>query len=105
MNLIAPEDLKYKVDNHEDIEVIDIREKYETEIVSISAKNIPMAVVMESLDTLPKSKPVVFFCKSGSRAGALVDMLETHYGFSNVYNLEGGIMGYIEKVAPSLPTY
>lgn len=105
MNLISPIELKQKLDNQEDIDVIDIRENYENDIVSISAKNVPMALVMENLSTLPKTKPVIFFCKNGGRAGALTDLLETHYGFDNVYNLEGGIMGYIETVDPSLPTY
>lgn len=84
---------------------IDIREQYECDIVNIDVKHLPMAEVIENRNDLPNDKDLVFICKSGQRAQALADMMQTHYGFKNAYFLEGGILGYIAKVDPSLPAY
>jgi len=47
------------------------------------------------LDKLDKSKPVLIYCRSGRRSGiAMSTMLEL--GFSEVYNLQGGIIEWSE---------
>ena len=85
--------------------IYDIRETYEVDIVGIGATHLPMASVLDNLDKLPKEHPVIFFCKSGQRAGALVALLRDMYNINNVFSLQGGILGYINQVEPSLPTY
>ncbi len=42
------------------------------------------------LETLDKSKPVYVYCKGGGRSGKTAKMLH-EMGFSEVYNLLGGI--------------
>jgi rhodanese-related sulfurtransferase len=41
-------------------------------------------------------------CQSGRRAEAVVNLLETEFHFPNVFVMEGGILGWIEHVDPSL---
>ena len=48
------------------------------------------------------SKDVVIMCQSGRRAEAVVNLLETEFHFPNVFVMEGGIVGWIEHVDPSL---
>ena len=84
---------------------IDIREKYECDIVNIEVQHLPMSQVIDKRSELPQDKDLVFICKTGQRAEALADMMQTHYGFKNAFFLEGGILGYIQKVDPSLPVY
>jgi len=47
-------------------------------------KNLPKPV-------LDKEKCVVVFCRSGKRAATVANLLELH-GWSNVINMEGGII-------------
>lgn len=105
MKTILPLDLKSKIDNGDAITVIDIREPYEVEICHLQAINIPMGDIVDRRDEIPTNEDVVLFCKSGQRAKATINVLESQYGFSNLTNLEGGILNYIETVDPSLATY
>jgi adenylyltransferase/sulfurtransferase len=41
---------------------------------------------------------VVIHCKSGSRSSKAIKVLEEKFGFTNLYNLEGGIMKYVEEI-------
>ena len=43
-------------------------------------------------------------CKSGRRSEAVATYLERQ-GFSNVHSLEGGILGWIASIDPSLEAY
>lgn len=105
MKTLTPEELVSLRSSGKPIVVFDIREAYECDIVSIEATHFPMGEIMGNIDKIPTDKPVVFFCKTGQRAEALVDLLTTQHGFTNLHNLEGGILGYVEAVDPSLPTY
>lgn len=46
---------------------------------------------------LDKSKAYVIYCRSGGRSAAASQYMIDN-GFKKVYNLEGGIMGWTEKV-------
>ena len=44
-------------------------------------------------------------CKTGNRSGKAIRELEEKFGFENLYNLKGGILGYIRDVKPELTAY
>lgn len=46
---------------------------------------------------LDKTKPVVMYCTGGIRCEKAA-MMMNHQGFENVYQLDGGILGYFAKV-------
>jgi rhodanese-related sulfurtransferase len=46
------------------------------------------------LKELPKDKPILVYCRSGSRSVAASTILVNN-GFSHVYNMQGGINGWI----------
>lgn len=104
MKLLTPQEFDYQLSNNL-IKAFDVRENYECDIVSIECEKLPLGEVLQNLNKIPKNSPVVFFCKTGKRAEALIDLLETHYGYQNLHNLNGGIINYIETVKPQLPTY
>jgi len=105
MKEITVQELKAKLDLKEDIQVIDVREEYEYEIVNIGAELIPLATVLDNADRIAKDKPVIIHCRSGARSGTAILNLEKRFGFTNLYNLKGGILAYAREIDQSLATY
>ena len=73
--------------NKNNIQVIDIREKYEFDDGCISKLNIPMDQILDSIHLIDKIKPVVVYCNSGRRGAAVVHILRKKYSLNNVSNL------------------
>ncbi|WNY25289.1 rhodanese-like domain-containing protein [Methanolapillus millepedarum] len=51
------------------------------------------------LNALDKSKPVIFYCQSGVRAGRAAATAEK-LGFPEIYSIEGGFNGWNSKRLP-----
>jgi|SRR6185312_10095111 len=102
MNEISVAELKKMMDNHEDFQLIDVREEYEAEAANIGGKLIPMGTVMAHLDEISKDKKVVIHCRSGKRSATIIQALEQQQGYTNLYNLKGGIMAYAQEIDPTL---
>ncbi len=85
--------------NGEDIQVIDVREPSEYAEVNIGATLIPLGDVGVSADKIDKNKKVVVHCKMGGRSAKAIRELEEKFGFTNLYNLKGGITAYLQKVS------
>lgn len=104
MKEVTVQELKQKLDNNEDFQLIDVREPHEAEIAQIGGKLIPMGEVMDHLDEISRTKPVIIHCRSGARSGAIVQALEKQ-GYTNLYNLKGGILAWANEIDPSVPKY
>lgn len=89
----------------EPFQLIDVREPYEYDIVNIGAELIPLATVAEQADKISKDQPVIVHCKMGGRSAKAIRELEEKFGFTNLYNLKGGIIAYIDEVQPMLTKY
>ena len=93
MNNISIENfLKIEKSN---LQVIDIREKYEYENGHIESLHIPMGEILNSTHRIDADKKVVIYCQTGRRAAATVYMLKKKYNFNNIFNLAGGYSDYI----------
>ena len=95
MNTITAEELKDKINNNDNIQIIDIREDYEFEDNNIGGTNIPMENVLNSLDQIDGSKQVIICCRTGKRSAAMTHSLERKLSMENIYSLEGGVFGYL----------
>lgn len=85
--------------------VIDVREKWENELCQIPGnKLIPLGQLPEHLNELPKDKPIVLHCHHGGRSGRATAYL-MEQGFTNVFNLTGGIHAWSERIDPFVKTY
>ena len=104
MKEITVTELKKLIDSKADIQLIDVREEHEVEICDIGGEHIPMGDVMDNLDNISKTKQVIIHCRSGARSGAICQALETQ-GYTNVYNLKGGIIAWADSIDPSLTKY
>jgi adenylyltransferase/sulfurtransferase len=102
---ITAEDLKRRLDRHDDVLVVDIREAGEREI-----NRIPGAVAVRAddlagcLGPIGRTRDVVVFCRTGDRSGRLVDGLR-EAGFDRVWNLRGGILAWVDRIDTSQPRY
>jgi len=104
MKEVTVQELKSKKDNHEDFQLIDVREEHEFEIAQIGGELIPMGEVMDNIDRISKDKPVIIHCRSGARSGAICQALEKE-GYNNVYNLKGGILAWANEIDSSVTKY
>ncbi len=104
MKEITVQELKQKLDNSEDFQLIDVREPFEYEICNLDGELIPMGIILNETEKISKDKTVIIHCKSGGRSGAIVNELEK-IGFTNLYNLKGGILAYAREIDPSMTTY
>lgn len=96
MNSITAQDLRSKLSAGEDIQVIDIREEHEVLEVNMGGIHIPMGEILERREELRKDVPVVIHCRSGKRSAAVISALQAHYGLENLWNLDGGIIAWVE---------
>jgi adenylyltransferase/sulfurtransferase len=98
-------ELKQKTDAREPLELIDVREPFEYEIARIDgAKLIPLGEIGDRADELRRGHLIVVHCHSGQRSAQAVRLLKQR-GFSNVYNLDGGIDAWSDQIDPNVPRY
>lgn len=105
MKEITVKELKEKIDKKESFQLIDVREQYEHEFANISGELIPMGQIISEKDKIQSDKPVVIYCRSGNRSAVVIQALEQRFGFTNLYNLKGGILAWAREIDPSVPQY
>ena len=97
MEEISVQELKRKLENKEEFHLIDVRETYEYEEANLGGELIPLGELSDHLDKMEdwKDDEIILMCRSGARSGKAQQFLEMN-DFSNVYNLEGGILAWQE---------
>ncbi len=102
---ISADELKQKLDNNEDIFLLDVREPNEYGINKINdGYLIPLNDLPDRISELDSSREIVAYCKVGGRSARAVDFLRKT-GFKKVKNLIGGIDAWATKIDRSLPKY
>ena len=100
MITITADEIKTRLDAGENIHLVDVREPDERAEFNIGGHFIPLGniqmMLVDDIDTL-KNEEVVCYCRSGKRSMQACMMLET-FGFTNVKNLEGGMLGWQENI-------
>lgn len=99
---LTPDEWNYVLKNEQDFVLIDTRNWYEYEIGTFRGALNPnigeftsFPDYVESLK-IPKEKKMLIFCTGGIRCEKGILDLEER-GFSNVYQLEGGILRYLQE--------
>jgi len=90
---LAPQEAKELLDNDTEgeIQLLDVRQPREYESGHIpGAKLIPLGELEHRYGELDQDKKIIPYCRSGHRSMAASSLL-CGLGFSNVYNLSGGI--------------
>ena len=83
-------------------QVIDVREDHEHEAGHVAGdRHIVLPRLTEEAASLDKDRPVVVYCRSGSRAEVAAEALRAS-GW-DAYNLEGGFVAWLERDLPAEP--
>ncbi|MCK4774290.1 MAG: molybdopterin-synthase adenylyltransferase MoeB [Candidatus Krumholzibacteria bacterium] len=101
---ITPKDLKAKMEADTELVLVDIREPYEHEICDIGGRLIPMRGIGSRLGDLDRNAATVVYCRIGVRSAEVVRLM-LDAGFTQVWNLRGGLHAWATEVDPSLPIY
>jgi rhodanese-related sulfurtransferase len=94
---ITVQELRQKLDSGEQFLLLDVREPWEYEEFNIDGKLVPVGSLMNQMWELEeyKDQPVVVHCRSGARSAMAQGLLMAN-GFSNVRNLKGGMLAWLE---------
>jgi rhodanese-related sulfurtransferase len=99
MITITAEEIKARMDAGEAVNLVDVREPAEHAEFNIGGTLLPLGKIqtmqVEDIDEL-KNEELICYCRSGQRSMQACMMLET-FGFTNVKNLAGGMLGWKEK--------
>jgi rhodanese-related sulfurtransferase len=102
---ISPVELFSRLETGEKLRFIDVREPIEHEMVNIKAAELlPLSRFNDWIDTLKKDEEIVVMCHHGIRS-ANVCMFLVRNGFEKVYNLDGGIDLWANRVDLNMPKY
>jgi UPF0176 protein len=101
---VEPLELKSWIDNQEDFILVDTRNDYELRLGSFDGALDPNIKtfrefpewLLNNTDKIPKEKKIVTFCTGGIRCEKATAFMRQQ-GFSEVYQLHGGILKYLEE--------
>lgn len=98
-------ELKRKLDAGEPFLLLDVREAFEWEICHIpAARRIALGDLPSQMHTLDQAAEIALLCKAGIRSARALQILKAA-GFSNLWNVEGGITAWAREIDPSMPQY
>jgi rhodanese-related sulfurtransferase len=85
--------------------LLDVREPWEVEICRLpDSINIPLALLPDRLDALPRDGMLVVLCHHGMRSRQATHWLRAN-GRANAVNLGGGIDAWARVIDPAMRTY
>lgn len=85
--------------------LIDVREKDEFAVCEMGGTLIPMSEIGSRWIEIPKEGRVIVHCRSGMRSANVIRFLQEQQGYTNLENLKGGILAWIEKFDQSQKAY
>jgi len=88
----------------ERFELLDVRTEEERERARIPGATLMTDAQAERLEALPKDTKIVFHCHHGMRSQQAAEHFVA-LGFTNVYNVQGGIDAWSREIDPSVARY
>ncbi len=102
---ITVSQLKQWQDEEKDFQLIDVRKQFEWDIANLNAELIILDTLPNNVEKIAKDKPVVIHCRSGARSANAIRFLQENYGYTNLYNLKGGILAWAAEIDNTMATY
>ena len=102
---ITAEELKRRLDSHDPITVVDVRDPWEVQICRLeNSLHMPMEEIPFRIDELNPEDEFVVICHQGVRSAAICDWMERQ-GYLRVKNLAGGLDAWARTVDPTMRRY
>jgi molybdopterin/thiamine biosynthesis adenylyltransferase/rhodanese-related sulfurtransferase len=102
---ILPTQLAERLARGDQPEIIDVREPYEWQIGHIpGARLVPLARIADEISRLDKRRETILYCKVGARSMYAAQQV-ADAGVTDVRNLTGGILRWIDEVDPTMTRY
>lgn len=93
----APELHIWVKEKHPNMRVIDVRGMHEIAAGTVSgAEAMPLHTLPVKINELSRDEKLVFICRSGARS-AQACMFLKQQGYDNVFNLRGGMIGWMQS--------
>ena len=106
MQEITVTELKQKMDNGDDIQLIDVRQPDEYAFAKIEgAKLIPLGEILRRMDELDETKETIVHCKMGGRSASAIQAMQRAGFKGDLKNLKGGITAWSDEIDPTVPKY
>jgi rhodanese-related sulfurtransferase len=88
-----------------DVVLLDVREPHEIATAAVKGTlNIPMQQIPARLGELDANRPLVVMCHGGGRSKRVAEFLAQR-GFTQIFNLKGGIDAWSTEIDPQVPRY
>ncbi len=87
-----------------DIQVLDVRPERDRQIAPFAAARHLDAAAVQEIGALPKHTPLAFLCHHGQSSRQAAEHFRG-LGFTEVFNIEGGIDAWSQRVDRSVPRY
>lgn len=99
MKTITPEELKARLDAGEALHLLDVRREDEYETFNLGGLLLPLEKIQlmetDEIDDW-KNEEIITYFRTGNRSVIASQYLE-QMGFTNIVNLEGGVVAWQEK--------
>ena len=102
INEVSPHELKARLDNGDEVIVVDMRQAWEYQSGHIpGAKHMFLQEIPARFNELPKDTDIVFQCWSGlTSLDASGFLIQNGWDASRVFSLQGGIGGWTTTFGP-----
>lgn len=98
------QELKRRLDGGERFELFDVRTPAEREKARIPGARRLDEEAVKHIESLPRDAMLVFHCHHGGRSQAAAEHFRG-LGFTNLWNLVGGIDAWSREIDPTVPRY
>ncbi len=86
----------------DEVQLVDVRETYEVDAGHLAgARHVELERLASEADTIARDKPVLFYCRLGSRSGMAANAFR-RAGYE-AYSLTGGIDAWHAEGLPIVP--
>ena len=104
VSALRAQDLERRLDAGEALTLVDVRTAAERAICAIEGSRLLDQEERNRIAGLPKDTPIVFICHTGVRSMAAA-VRYAAMGYSELYNLTGGIEAWARDVDQEMPRY
>ena len=101
---LSVRELKAKLDAGERFELLDVRTPEERAIASIPGAVLLNESEAARIESLPRDTPLVLHCHHGGRSQQAAEQFVA-LGFTQVWNVVGGIDAWSQEIDPEVPRY